>query len=325
MATSNDYPGLGFVQARGYTRGRPDGPPLWIVWHDMEVDELPDRAESTAAYFANPGDGREVSSTWCADNNSIVQCVDEDDTPWTVGNRPGNYRGLNLELAGRASQTREQWLDPYGRAMFAVVAPVIARSMTRWRIPNRWCSIADLEAHRPGHTTHNDLRVAFGGTTHTDPGTEFPRDHVLDVVAAALEGDTDMALSDEDLKRVRAAALGGVVDAFKLAAIRGTPDAPPTSRQFDDALRTVISRALPGLFRDDLDGSYLIWRAEALAQMRDPITIHKPDGSTVDEPNHLAQRLGEILTAIQTEGEATRQLLARLLAATTAAPPPSGS
>lgn len=290
MATSNDYPGLKFVQAKGYTKGRPDGPPLWIVWHDMEVDELPDRAENTAVYFADPGDGREVSSHYCVDNNSAVACVDEDDSAWTVGNRPGNYRGINIELAGRASQTRAQWLDAYGRGLFATVAPIVAHAMTRWHIPNRWCSVADLEARRPGHTTHNDLRVAFGGTTHTDPGGEFPRDHVIEVVAAALEGDT-MPLSTGDLAKVRAEVVGGIVDAFKLAASRGTPDAPPTSRQLDDALKTVISRALPGLLREDLDGSYLIWRAEALTHLRDPIIITKPDGTTVVEANALAQLL----------------------------------
>lgn len=185
---STDYPGIAFVQAEGFTAGRPDGPPLWIVWHDMEVDELPDRAENTAAYFANPTDGRQVSAHYCVDNNSAVQCVREQDVAWTVGNRPGNNRGVNFELAGRARQTRAQWLDPYGLAMFNIAAPIAAHSMTRWSIPNRWCTVADLRARRAGHTTHNDLRVAFGGTTHTDPGPNFPHDHVLAVVDAALKG-----------------------------------------------------------------------------------------------------------------------------------------
>ena len=35
MAKSPDHPELNFVQASGYTKGRPDGPPLWIVWHSM--------------------------------------------------------------------------------------------------------------------------------------------------------------------------------------------------------------------------------------------------------------------------------------------------
>lgn len=192
MATSNDHPGLPFVQAQGYTRGRPDGPPLWVVWHSMEASEWSGRAESTAAYFANPSDGRAVSAHHCGDDNSVIQCVDEDDSAWTVGNRPGNYRGLNIELSGFARQSRADWLDPFGRAMFDRLAPIVAASMTRWKIPNRWCSTADLKAFRPGHTTHNDLRVAFGGTTHTDPGAGFPRDHVLAVIAAALNPEVNM-------------------------------------------------------------------------------------------------------------------------------------
>lgn len=188
MATSNDHPGLPFVQAQGYTKGRPDGPALWIVWHSMEATEWSGRAESTAAYFANPPDGRSVSAHHCGDNDSVIQCVDEDDSAWTVGNRPGNYRGVNVELAGYARQTRAEWLDSFGVAMFGRLAPIVAASMTRWRIPNRWCTVDDLKAHRPGHTTHNDLRVAFGGTTHTDPGAGFPHDHVLRVVGAALTG-----------------------------------------------------------------------------------------------------------------------------------------
>lgn len=187
-ATSNDYPGLPFVQARGFTAGRRHGPPLWIVWHSMEAGEHSGRAENTAAYFAAPGDGRDVSAHWCVDDDSVIQCVDEDDTAWTVGNLEGNYRGLNVELSGFARQTREQWLDPFGRRMFARIAPVVAHSMQRWRIPNAWRSRADLANMRPGHTTHHDLGVVFGGTDHTDPGPHFPRDHVLAVVDQAMTG-----------------------------------------------------------------------------------------------------------------------------------------
>lgn len=191
MAMSKDHPGLPFVQAQGYTHGRPDGPPLWVVWHSMEASEWSGRAESTAAYFANPSDGRAVSAHHCGDSDSVIQCVDEDDSAWTVGNRPGNYRGLNIELSGFARQSRTEWLDPFGAAMLVRLAPIVAASMTRWHIPNRWCSVADLRALRPGHTTHNDLRVAFGGTTHTDPGAGFPIDYVLAVVGAALNSEDD--------------------------------------------------------------------------------------------------------------------------------------
>lgn len=191
MATSPDHPELQFVQAKGYTPGRPDGLPLWIVIHDMEATETRLRAENTALYFANPGDGRSVSSHYCADNDSVVQCVRLRDSAWTVGNRPGNNRGINWELSGFAAQTRDQWLDEFGLAMFERIAPIIRADAARYGIPLQRRTVAELKAFRPGITSHNDLRLAFGGTTHTDPGPNFPWDHLLNV----LMGD-DMSAAD---------------------------------------------------------------------------------------------------------------------------------
>lgn len=193
MATSNDHPGLPFVQAENYTRGRADGPPLWIVIHTMEAGENSQRAETTANYFANPPDGRQVSSHYCADNDSVVQCVDLDDTAWTVGNRPGNYRGLNWELSGFANQSRDQWLDPFSRAMLAKAVPLMRSDSQRFNIPVHRCSVADLQARRPGYTTHNDLRLAFGVTTHTDPGPNFPFNLLFGLIGGTGELDMFMA------------------------------------------------------------------------------------------------------------------------------------
>jgi hypothetical protein len=189
MATSNDHPGLPFVQAQGYTKGRPDGPPLWVVIHTMEASEYSQRAESTAAYFANPGDGRDVSSHYCADNDSVVQCVDLDDVAWTVGNRPGNYRGINWELSGFANQSRAEWLDPFGMAMLALAAPLMKSDCARFGIPVRRCNVDDLKALRPGFTTHNDLRVAYNVTTHTDPGPNFPFDYLFNLIGGAMPSE----------------------------------------------------------------------------------------------------------------------------------------
>ena len=181
-AQSPDHPELAFVQAAGYTVGRPDGPPIWIVIHDMEASETTTRAESTAVYFSDPPDGRNVSSHYCADSNSIVQCVRLRDSAWTVGNRPGNNRGINWELAGFASQTHAQWLDPYGVAMLNLIVPIIQADAAKYRIPLQRRTVAELRAWVPGITSHNDLRLAFGGTTHTDPGANFPWDYFIDLL-----------------------------------------------------------------------------------------------------------------------------------------------
>ena len=193
MATSPDHPELQFVQASGYTSGRPDGPPLWIVIHDMEANETPTTAENTAQYFATGAGGRDVSSHYCADDTSVVQCVRLADVAWTVGNRPGNNRGINWELSGFAAQTREQWLDPFGVAMFGQIAPIIRSDAAKYGIPLRRCTIDDLKAFRPGITSHNDLGVAFGGTDHTDPGPNFPWDYLL-----GLLGGDDMSYTFND-------------------------------------------------------------------------------------------------------------------------------
>jgi hypothetical protein len=192
MATSPDHPELRFVQAAGYTKGRPDGPPLWIVVHDMEAPEDATRAESTALYFASGSGGRNVSAHYCVDDDSVIQCVRLADSAWTVGNRPGNNRGINWEFSGFARQTREQWLDAFGLAMFHQAAPYIRADATKFKIPLKRCSVADLKVFRPGITSHNDLRLAFGGTTHTDPGPNFPWDVFMDILT---EEDLDVAVS----------------------------------------------------------------------------------------------------------------------------------
>jgi len=246
MATSNDHPGLPFVQAAGYTAGRPDGKPLWIVVHDMEASETPTRAESTAAYFASPGDGRNVSAHYCVDSNSVVQCVDLDDSAWTVGNRPGNNRGINWELSGFASQSKGQWLDDFGWAMFARMAPLVRSDGQRFGIPLVRRTVAELQAFRPGITSHNDLRQAFGGTTHTDPGPNFPWAEFL----AVMNGEVDVnQLQDIRLmntSEIVGAMANGREEARNLRKDDGTPAANiPLAKFYDRIADSVIAKLPP--------------------------------------------------------------------------------
>lgn len=187
---SKSHPGVPVVQAKGYTPGRPDGPPLWIVWHTTEqLTETLTSAEAIASYIHNPSDGRRVSYSFAADADSILQLVECDSSPWAAGSRPANNRGIHYGLVGRASQTRAQWLDPFGRAMFDRVAPIVRADQARYGIPMRQCTVADLLARRPGHTTHDMCRQAFGGTTHTDPGPNFPWDYLFELLDQDDDGE----------------------------------------------------------------------------------------------------------------------------------------
>lgn len=250
MTQSPDHPELLFIQARYYQVGRPSGPPLWIVAHTMEAGEASTRAETTAAYFADPGDGRFVSSHYCADNNSIVCCVRLSDTAFTVGNI-GNQRGINWEFAGFAAQTAAQWGDSYSMAMLRRAAPYWYADAERYGIPIRRLSIAELQQFKRGLTSHNDLRLAFGGTTHTDPGPHFPWDEFIEMinggggvseaeVLAALinpEDYRDPAVRDAAVAagRPTQASLRGLVEIAGGAVLYGLNAAPVAIKaaQFD--------------------------------------------------------------------------------------------
>ena len=63
-----------------------------------------------------------------------------------------------------------------------LIAPVIRADAAKYGIPLQRRTVAELKAWQPGITSHNDLRLAFGGTTHTDPGPNFPWDYFIDLL-----------------------------------------------------------------------------------------------------------------------------------------------
>jgi N-acetyl-anhydromuramyl-L-alanine amidase AmpD len=205
----------------------------------MEARETSTAAEDTARYFQDPPDGRGVSAHYCTDNNSIVQCVRLADIEWTVGNRPGNYRGINWEFAGFASQSASQWRDSYSTAMLTRAMPYMRSDAARFGIPLRRCTIADLTAFRPGVTSHNDLRLAFGITTHTDPGPNFPWSWFIE----SLQED-GVATSDE----LEDAVIAGMSKLMSKAAKRSDP----TGRNFAN-WTYAVQRAADGFPTDNPD------------------------------------------------------------------------
>lgn len=167
------------MQAKHYTSGpRTKGPVRVVVVHSMEAPEKGTTAESVAAYFAR---GERVASAhYCIDADSIAQCVREADVAYHA---PGaNHDGIGLEHAGYARQTREEWLDPYGKAMLALSAKLAAEVAGRYGIPALLLSVADLKAGKRGFCSHHTVSLAYRRSSHTDPGTGFPWDWYLRAV-----------------------------------------------------------------------------------------------------------------------------------------------
>lgn len=165
-----------FIRARHFTpatRGRSDIDV--IVIHTMEFPEVPDAAERVARYFQTTD--REVSAHYNVDNNSVIQCVREDDVAYAA---PGNnWNGIQIEQSGFARQTSADWNDAYSKALLERTARLIAEISKRYAIPIVPLDASDLRADRRGVTTHVAVSRAWGRSDHTDPGPNYPFGKVL--------------------------------------------------------------------------------------------------------------------------------------------------
>lgn len=182
-----------FVQARWFDHHEQRQIDLLVV-HSMEIDERPDTAEACASIFHTSD--RKASAHCCVDTNSAVDTVRDMDVAYAA---PGaNHNGWHMELAGRARQSRAEWLDDYGMAMLAgPAAAVLSEKAALHRIPLEYRDAAALRAGGArGVTTHNEVRLAYGKTTHIDPGAGF----AMDVLLSSARGHGQLiTMEDEDM------------------------------------------------------------------------------------------------------------------------------
>lgn len=98
------------------------------------------------------------------------------------GNTYLGHRSVGREHAGYAAQPTSLWLSPAGRSMLEASAAQTRKDCLRWGIPMEFLSVADLKAGRRGITSHNNCSLALHGSTHTDPGSNFPYDAYIALV-----------------------------------------------------------------------------------------------------------------------------------------------
>lgn len=177
-------PGVPFVQGRNTYTDR-DGLKFGIAIHATGNDAT---AEEEADYATRRTDG--VSAHFYVDSNSIVQSLDTDARAGHAGSSTGNENAIAFELTGGLSRTRQWWLDNVAWGRLAEVAAVLCR---HHGIAPRRATVAEMTADPRVRAFygHNDMRLAWGGTTHTDPGPNFPWDHLLAVVEQAIDDSED--------------------------------------------------------------------------------------------------------------------------------------
>lgn len=159
--------------------------PRIIVVHCTDGHEGPAKDGDVAAMFQDPNLLPRRSAHYVVDTDSVTQCVDDRLEAWHCG-RTGNHRGIGIELCGRADQTYESWHDSLSLPMLSIAARLIAELCRRHSIPAAYLSSPDLRADRAGITTHASVSLAWGESSHTDPGPGFPMVKLVNAVRVAL-------------------------------------------------------------------------------------------------------------------------------------------
>lgn len=148
------------------------------VIHDMEWLETDQTAEACAKYFAS----RYIpaSAHYNVDNNTVVRSVLDKNVAYAA---PGaNHNGVQIEHAGYARQTAQEWLDPYGQAMLLRSAKLMEEICWEHNIPIKFIGVTGLRNGERGITTHAAVSKAFGKSSHTDPGFNFPMEFYIALV-----------------------------------------------------------------------------------------------------------------------------------------------
>ena len=142
-------------------------------------------ALGTARYFASAAAGG--SAHYIVDVAGEQHCVPDDTIAYHA---PPNERSLGIEICSEAFYTRDQWLSPQVWPAVVRAASRTAELCARFGIPKVRIGPAQLRAGARGLCGHIDISNAFGQTSHTDPGPNFPWN---DFLAAVTGGGTTPA------------------------------------------------------------------------------------------------------------------------------------
>lgn len=269
--------GYPFRQARNYSVGRQGYSTIWIVRHCTADDYEDDYARKLGNYFATTDVS--VSTHYGVDGTEPWQYVLHKDTAYGARN-PANLRGIHIEYCGHVHYSREKWLSL--DAMLRHGAKLEAQLYRTLRIPHRRLTVAQLNARAAGYTTHNDVRIAFGGT-HTDPGANFPHDVLDRYIAAELAGtpmEDDVALDESMVEYQGYGTMGGT-----LATTLGySRDARAQTAGLEAKIDHLLAAAGEEVQRD----------ADAAA--RDAVLLQKVEQVQAGDPQALADLLGPMLT-----------------------------
>src|SRR5690606_32891035 len=146
-------------------------------------------ARNEASYATRRTDG--VSAHFFIDDREVIQSLDTADIAGHAGSWQGNTYSIAVEFTGLTSWSRSRWLSSIAWDKTAQVLAAVSR---HHNIPPVRVTVEQMKANPQvrGAYDHNQMRLAWGGTDHTDPGPNFPWDHLLNVWKRELQGEDNM-------------------------------------------------------------------------------------------------------------------------------------
>ena len=188
-------PGFTYMQGRNYYTDN-DGKKYGIAIHCTANTAT---ALSEAKYAQNRTDG--IGSHIYVDDNDLIQSVDTIHRVNHAGSSNGNQNALCIEQTGLTSWSRQTWIDSINWDLLGDwLAYIINNDPTLSdNFQVRRASVQEMinNSKVAAFYSHDDMRRAWGGTSHTDPGSNYPWDFLFNAVNSALgNGDDEMEQSD---------------------------------------------------------------------------------------------------------------------------------
>jgi N-acetyl-anhydromuramyl-L-alanine amidase AmpD len=184
--------GIQYIQGRN-AYSDADGTKYGIAIHNTSNTAS---ADNEASYATRRTDG--VSSHFYADGVKVIQSLDTASRAGHAGSNNGNQHSVAVEITGLNSRSRQWWIT---NVNWRQLGHALNQVCHAYGIPVRRVSVAEMRANPrvKGFYSHDDMRQAWGGTDHTDPGPNFPWDVLLTSVAtggAPAQEENDMDLND---------------------------------------------------------------------------------------------------------------------------------
>lgn len=157
---------LPWMPSPNYYPGRPN-PIQVLVMHSVEGPMTAGLARSLAGpnWFGSTVSGTSANAIF--DQTGGIEMVKPDNRAWHIGG--GNNFAYGTEHCGYAAFSAAQWLTADGKKMLTASAKWNRQLADSLGIPWKRLTVAEIQAGERGLCTHNDCRLVWGGTTHTDP------------------------------------------------------------------------------------------------------------------------------------------------------------